>query len=70
MGVDAKVIKPEEETKESLIELITKLNNDADVHGIIVQLPLPKHLHDHTSSIVALVAKAKDVDGFNLENYD
>jgi methylenetetrahydrofolate dehydrogenase (NADP+) / methenyltetrahydrofolate cyclohydrolase len=44
VGIDAKVVKPAAETKESICELISQLNKNSEVHVIIVQLPLPKHL--------------------------
>jgi methylenetetrahydrofolate dehydrogenase (NADP+)/methenyltetrahydrofolate cyclohydrolase len=55
-----------EVTEEELTELILKLNNDKDVNGIIVQLPLPKHID--AIKIVNLVAVEKDVDGFLYES--
>ncbi len=50
-------------TEKELIEAITTLNEDASVHGILVQLPLPKHIDE--SSIINLINPAKDVDGFH-----
>ncbi len=50
-------------TESNLIEAITKLNEDANVHGILVQLPLPKHINE--SNIINLINPAKDVDGFH-----
>jgi methylenetetrahydrofolate dehydrogenase (NADP+)/methenyltetrahydrofolate cyclohydrolase len=49
-----------------LLELLARLNGDFRVHGILVQLPLPKHLDERR--IVAAVDPAKDVDGFHPEN--
>lgn len=54
---------PEDTTKEELIELIKKLNNDDTVHGILVQLPVPKHINDET--IINTISPQKDVDGFH-----
>jgi methylenetetrahydrofolate dehydrogenase (NADP+) / methenyltetrahydrofolate cyclohydrolase len=50
-------------TEKVLIEAITKLNEDVGVHGILVQLPLPKHIDE--SSIINCINPAKDVDGFH-----
>jgi methylenetetrahydrofolate dehydrogenase (NADP+) / methenyltetrahydrofolate cyclohydrolase len=50
-------------TEVEIIESIEKLNNDDDVHGILVQLPLPKHINE--SAIINLVNPKKDVDGFH-----
>jgi methylenetetrahydrofolate dehydrogenase (NADP+) / methenyltetrahydrofolate cyclohydrolase len=50
-------------TQDEIIESIEKLNNDDDVHGILVQLPLPKHIDE--SAIINLIAPKKDVDGFH-----
>ena len=53
-------------SQEELLELIDKLNNDPSVHGILVQLPLPKHIDE--ALVINSVAADKDVDGFNLSN--
>jgi methylenetetrahydrofolate dehydrogenase (NADP+) / methenyltetrahydrofolate cyclohydrolase len=50
-------------TQDEIIESIEKLNNDDDVHGILVQLPLPKHIDE--SAIINLINPKKDVDGFH-----
>jgi methylenetetrahydrofolate dehydrogenase (NADP+) / methenyltetrahydrofolate cyclohydrolase len=50
-------------TEEDIIESIKKLNEDDDVHGILVQLPLPKHIDE--SAIINLISPKKDVDGFH-----
>lgn len=51
---------------EDVLALLTTLNADTAVHGILVQLPLPKHLD--TTAIIAAMNPAKDVDGFHSEN--
>ncbi len=57
---------PEETTEEELLELIGKLNQDASIYGILVQLPLPKHMNeDH---IIQAIAPEKDVDGFHPQS--
>jgi len=49
-----------------LLALIEKLNNDATIHGILVQLPLPKHINE--SKVLDTIHYEKDVDGFHLTN--
>lgn len=49
-----------------LMELINSLNNDKDVHGILVQLPLPPQIDE--DAVIAAINPAKDVDGFHIEN--
>ncbi len=53
-------------TEEELLALISKLNNDPKIHGILVQLPLPKHLDDKT--IIDHIDPKKDVDAFHAVN--
>ena len=53
---------PEDTTQEELIALVERLNNDDKIHGILVQLPLPKHIDE--ARVVAAVAPEKDVDAF------
>ena len=57
---------PEETTEKELLELLDTLNHDASIHGILVQLPLPKHLDE--AAALAVIAPEKDVDGFHLLN--
>ena len=57
---------PAETTNEELLELINKLNADDNIHGILVQLPLPKHLDDKT--IINHILPEKDVDAFHPTN--
>ncbi len=60
------ILLPEQTTQEELEALIMKLNRDDSVDGILVQLPLPKHL-DETKAL-RLIVPEKDVDGFHIEN--
>lgn len=60
------ILLPEQTTQEELEALIIKLNRDDGVDGILVQLPLPKHL-DETKAL-RLIVPEKDVDGFHIEN--
>ncbi len=53
-------------TESELLALIAQLNADATVHGILVQLPLPKHIHEQT--VLLAIAPEKDVDGFHPVN--
>ena len=57
---------PEETTQEELLDLIDKLNNDNKVNGILVQLPLPKHIDE--DAIINAISPNKDVDGFHPQN--
>ena len=57
---------PEETTEEQLLELIADLNAREDVHGILVQLPLPKHIKEET--VLLSIDPKKDVDGFHPMN--
>lgn len=54
-------------TQEELLEIVADLNNDPDIDGFIVQLPLPKHI-DETAITIAIDPK-KDVDGFHPVNF-
>ncbi len=54
---------PEETTEEELLGIIDKLNNDDTVNGILVQLPVPKHINDER--IINAISPLKDVDGFS-----
>jgi methylenetetrahydrofolate dehydrogenase (NADP+) / methenyltetrahydrofolate cyclohydrolase len=53
-------------TESELLTRIDDLNNDQNVHGILVQLPLPKHIDSH--KVIEAIAPHKDVDGFSVEN--
>ena len=53
-------------SQDDLLKLIADLNADADVHGILVQLPLPKHLNEDL--VINSIAPEKDVDGFHISN--
>lgn len=57
---------PEETTEEELLALIEKLNADPQVHGILCQLPLPKHINE--DKVVKAISPKKDVDGFHPQN--
>jgi methylenetetrahydrofolate dehydrogenase (NADP+)/methenyltetrahydrofolate cyclohydrolase len=57
---------PEETTQEELLALVDRLNNDSSVHGILCQLPLPKHIDE--DAVITAISPKKDVDGFHPEN--
>lgn len=58
--------RPESITEEELLGLIDELNRDKEVDGILVQLPLPKHISEE--KVIAAISKEKDVDGFHPLN--
>ena len=57
---------PEETTEQELLELVENLNQNDAVHGILVQLPVPKHID--ADKIIQTISPKKDVDGFHPEN--
>lgn len=57
---------PVDTTQAQLLGMVAQLNNDPSVHGILVQLPLPKHID--SSAIIAAIDPDKDVDGFHPVN--
>ena len=59
-------ILPEQTRQEDLLALVEALNADPAIHGILVQLPLPKHIDER--AVVAAVDPAKDVDGLTMIN--
>ncbi|OQB63980.1 MAG: Bifunctional protein FolD protein [Tenericutes bacterium ADurb.Bin140] len=67
VGIEARLIKKDESiTQEELLKLIDELNADVSVHGIIVQLPLPKHLDER--AVIDRIDPDKDIDGFGVLN--
>ena len=64
IGIGSKSYEiPEETTQEELLSLIDKLNEDDEVTGILVQLPIPKHIDEDT--VIRRISPSKDVDGFH-----
>ena len=57
---------PETTTEQALLELIEELNQDTEVDGILVQLPLPKHID--STKVIEQISPEKDVDGFHPYN--
>lgn len=58
--------RPDTITEAELLSLIAQLNHDPKVHGILVQLPLPKHINE--ALVINAIAPEKDVDGFHVVN--
>ena len=59
---------PATTTREELLVEIQRLNNDEKIHGILVQLPLPKELQPYESEVLEAINPLKDVDGFHPVN--
>lgn len=67
VGIRSELIElPATATEEQLLDQIDRLNDDAGIHGILVQLPLPAHIR--VSSVLERISVEKDVDGFHLYN--
>ena len=67
VGINSKTLAlPEETTEEELLNVVKELNEDKNVNGILVQLPLPKHIDEKT--IINAIAPNKDVDAFHPVN--
>jgi len=67
LGLKTDVFRLEETVSEDeLLSLISKLNTDTEFHGILVQLPLPKHID--SEKVLNAIIPTKDVDGFHPEN--
>lgn len=67
VGMDSRLIRlPEETSEEELLTLVGDLNADAGVDGILVQLPLPKHIDE--KKVTDAISPEKDVDGFHQSN--
>ena len=67
VGINSKVIHlPEDTTNETVARMINKLNLDDGITGVLLQLPLPKHLNEEY--LTSLIFRNKDVDGFTERN--
>lgn len=67
VGMDSNLIRlSEETTEEELLNLLHELNNDETVHGILVQLPLPKQIDEQ--KVIETIDPRKDIDGFHPNN--
>ena len=66
-GMDSTIIRKESDiTEKELLKIINELNADSGVHGILVQLPIPKHINE--DKIIDAISIEKDVDGFHPLN--
>lgn len=64
IGMFSELVKlPEDISEEALLDQIRDLNTREDIHGILVQLPLPKHINE--DEVIATISDEKDVDGFS-----
>lgn len=67
IGIESRLqLYPESITQEELLQEISLINEDTEIHGILVQAPLPNHIDERT--IFNHVSPDKDVDGFNASN--
>ncbi len=67
VGIQSTVVElPTETTEAELLNKIEELNNNSDITGILVQLPLPEHINKN--KVVTAISPKKDVDGFTPEN--
>ena len=67
VGINSKTLAlPEETTEEELLNVVKELNEDKNVNGILVQLPLPKHIDE--DKVIKTISPEKDVDGFHPES--
>ena len=66
-GMNSYEHKLSADTSEAdLLELVNRLNEDKDVHGILIQLPLPEHINE--DAVINAIDPVKDVDGFHISN--
>ncbi|NYT86090.1 bifunctional methylenetetrahydrofolate dehydrogenase/methenyltetrahydrofolate cyclohydrolase FolD [Pollutimonas harenae] len=66
-GLHSRVIRLDGDiTEEALLDVVRELNGDDAVHGILVQLPLPRHMN--AAKVIETIAADKDVDGFHISN--
>lgn len=67
VGIRSEIVRRPSTTSEAeVLEQVRAWNADPTVHGILVQLPLPKHINEHR--VIEAIAPSKDVDGFHPEN--
>jgi methylenetetrahydrofolate dehydrogenase (NADP+)/methenyltetrahydrofolate cyclohydrolase len=67
VGIRSTIVRvPATATEEEVVEQVRQWNADPAVHGILVQLPIPKHIDEH--HVIRTIDPAKDVDGFHPEN--
>lgn len=67
IGIQSKTIKlPGDVSQQQVLDVVDNLNQDAGIHGILVQLPLPKHIDEQ--QVLRRILPEKDVDGFHIYN--
>lgn len=67
VGITSTILRlPDSATEQEVLDIVRTWNDDASVHGILVQLPLPKHINEHR--VINAISPLKDVDGFHPEN--
>ena len=67
VGIHSETFRLAEETsEEELLLLVQRLNEDKNIHGILVQLPLPSHISEE--KVIAAISPTKDVDAFHAQN--
>lgn len=67
VGITSTILRlPDTATEQEVLDIVRAWNDDASVHGILVQLPLPKHINEHR--VINAISPLKDVDGFHPEN--
>ena len=64
--IPRQITLPKETTEDELLFLIDKLNRDSEIHGILVQLPLPKHISEER--VIEAISSKKDVDAFTHDS--
>ncbi|MCC2595506.1 bifunctional methylenetetrahydrofolate dehydrogenase/methenyltetrahydrofolate cyclohydrolase FolD [Pusillimonas sp. MFBS29] len=66
-GLNSRVIRLDGDiTEDALLDIVRELNTDNEIHGILVQLPLPRHMN--SARVIETIAAEKDVDGFHISN--
>ncbi len=67
LGMYSEVIRmPEDTPEQKVLDVVVKLNQNDAIHGILVQMPLPKHIDE--SKVISMIDPKKDVDGFTVAN--
>lgn len=67
VGIASTIVRlPAEATQDEVLSIVRQWNADRHVHGILVQMPLPKHIDEH--AVICAIDPAKDVDGFHPSN--
>lgn len=68
VGINSIILRKDKDTsEEEILSIVDDWNNDDSIHGILVQLPLPKHVDEN--KVIMAIKPSKDVDGFHPENF-